>query len=79
VVGGRQEVGADPAEATGSRDEVRRALAALPDGQREALVLCEWLEMTDAETAAVLGISAGAVRVRLTRARSNMRRELRGE
>jgi RNA polymerase sigma-70 factor (sigma-E family) len=76
---GRPAFAPDPAEAAGSRDEVRRALAALPDGQREALVLCEWLEMTDAETAAVLGISAGAVRVRLTRARANMRRELRGE
>jgi RNA polymerase sigma-70 factor (sigma-E family) len=79
LVAGRPEVGTDPAEATGTRDEMRRALSALPDGQREALILCEWLEMTDAEASEVLGISAGAVRVRLTRARATMRRALRGE
>jgi RNA polymerase sigma-70 factor (sigma-E family) len=79
LVGGRPALGADPAEATESRDEVRRALAALPDGQREALVLCEWLEMTDVEAGSALGISPGAVRVRLTRARAAMRRELRGD
>jgi RNA polymerase sigma-70 factor (sigma-E family) len=79
LVGGRSELAADPADATGSRDEVRRALAALPDGQREALLLCEWLEMTDVEAGSALGISAGAVRVRLSRSRAAMRRELRGD
>jgi RNA polymerase sigma-70 factor (ECF subfamily) len=79
LAGGRADVASDPAETAGERDELRRALATLPDGQREALVLSEWLEMTDAEAGAVLGISAGAVRVRLTRARAAMRRELRGE
>jgi RNA polymerase sigma-70 factor (sigma-E family) len=79
LVGGRSEDAADPAQAAGERDELRRALATLPDGQRDALVLCEWLEMTDSEAGAVLGISPGAVRVRLTRARATMRRELGGE
>jgi RNA polymerase sigma-70 factor (ECF subfamily) len=79
LVGGRPEVTADPAEATGRRDELRRALASLPDGQREALVLCEWLEMTDAEAGRILGISAGAVRVRLSRARATVRSQLGGE
>jgi RNA polymerase sigma-70 factor (sigma-E family) len=79
LVGGRSEDAPDPAQAAGERDELRRALATLPDGQREALVLCEWLEMTDAEAGSVLGISPGAVRVRLTRARATMRRELGGE
>jgi DNA-directed RNA polymerase specialized sigma24 family protein len=41
--------------------------------------LCEWLEMTDAEAGAVLGASAGAVRVRLSRARAALRHDLRGE
>jgi RNA polymerase sigma-70 factor (ECF subfamily) len=79
LVGGRSEGTSDPAQAAGERDELRRALATLPDGQREALVLCEWLEMTDSEAGAVLGISPGAVRVRLTRARATMRQELGGE
>jgi RNA polymerase sigma-70 factor (sigma-E family) len=79
LVGGRPETTADPADVAGERDELRRALATLPDGQREALVLCEWLEMTDAEAGGVLGISTGAVRVRVSRARANLRRVLGGK
>ena len=69
----------DPAGAAGERDVVRRALAPLPDGQREAIVLVEWLGMTDGEAAEVLGVSAGAVRVRISRARSRLREQLRGD
>jgi len=60
----------DPISATDERDRIRRALAALPEGQRAAVVLVEWLGMTDAEAGDVLGISAGAVRVRISRARA---------
>jgi RNA polymerase sigma factor (sigma-70 family) len=69
---------ADPAAASSERDAIRRALAALPDGQREAVVLVEWLGMTDGEAGEVLGVSPGAVRVRLSRARAALREKLRG-
>ena len=65
----------DPAE----RETILQALRRLPDGQREAVVLCDWLEMTDTEAAEVLRVSPGAVRARLHRARSTLRELLRGE
>jgi RNA polymerase sigma-70 factor (ECF subfamily) len=68
----------DDYAATDDRLIVRSALASLPDGQREALVLVEWLGMTDGEAADVLGVSAGAVRTRLHRARAALREGLRG-
>lgn len=55
------------------RDQIRRALALLPEGQREAIVLVEWLGLTDAEAGRVLGVSAGAVRVRISRAKASLR------
>jgi len=55
------------------RDQIRRALALLPVSQREAIVLVEWLGLTDAEAGRVLGVSAGAVRVRISRAKSSLR------
>jgi RNA polymerase sigma-70 factor, ECF subfamily len=76
---GRPDLAEDHAEAAGAGQDLRRAMASLPDGQREALILCEWLEMTDAEAGAILDVSPGAVRVRLSRARESLRRELRGD
>jgi len=55
------------------RDQIRRALALLPVSQREAIVLVEWLGLTDAEAGRVLGVSAGAVRVRISRAKASLR------
>jgi RNA polymerase sigma-70 factor (ECF subfamily) len=74
-----QETRADDQAVADDRLSVRGALAALPDGQREAVVLVEWLDMTDAEAGAVLGVSPGAVRTRLHRARAALRETLRGE
>ena len=54
------------------RDQIRRALALLPVSQREAIVLVEWLGLTDAEAGRVLGVSAGAVRVRISRAKASL-------
>jgi RNA polymerase sigma factor (sigma-70 family) len=54
------------------RDQIRRALASLPESQREAIVLVEWLGLTDAEAGRVLGVSAGAVRVRISRAKASL-------
>ena len=64
---------ADPISDTDERDRIRRALATLPTGQREALVLIEWVGLSDLEAARVLGISPGAVRVRLSRAKAAVR------
>jgi RNA polymerase sigma-70 factor (ECF subfamily) len=55
------------------RDQIRRALALLPVSQREAIVLVEWLGLTDVEAGSVLGVSAGAVRVRISRAKASLR------
>jgi RNA polymerase sigma-70 factor, ECF subfamily len=69
----------DPEESADDRVSVQRALATLPAGQREAVVLIEWLGLTDAEAGEVLGLSPGAVRTRLHRARSALRDLLRGD
>lgn len=63
----------DVAADAGERHDVRRALTSLPDAQREALVLVDWLDMDHDEAARTLGISAGNLRVRLHRARSALR------
>jgi RNA polymerase sigma factor (sigma-70 family) len=63
----------DPISATDDRDALRRALATLPSGQREALVLVEWLGMTAEEAAPVLGVSPVAVRVRISRGKRALR------
>jgi RNA polymerase sigma-70 factor (ECF subfamily) len=49
---------------------LERCLATIPQGNREVLVLRDVLELDTAETAACLGVSEEAVRVRLHRARA---------
>jgi RNA polymerase sigma-70 factor (sigma-E family) len=54
-----------PEAATEAGDDRRRVMAALrslPDRQRECLVLRYYLELSEAEIAAALGISAGSVK-----------------
>lgn len=73
---------ADPADVAGGvadRDEARtalRALRALPDDRRRALVLRFVDELSTAEIAAVLGRSEGAVRVLVHRGLGSLAREL---
>jgi RNA polymerase sigma-70 factor (ECF subfamily) len=69
----------DPAEVVQSRDSLSRALALLPTGQREAVVLVEWLGMEQEEAATALGIRPGSVRARLSRAKADLRRMLGDE
>jgi RNA polymerase sigma-70 factor, ECF subfamily len=59
--------------AVDDRDALGRALAVLSKGQREALVLVEWMGMTDDEVGVLLGISPITVRVRIHRARAILR------
>lgn len=56
------------------RVEALEALAALPDDQREALLLVSWDGLTADEAASVLGIRSGAFRVRAHRARKSLDR-----
>ena len=58
---------------------VRAALAALPARQRAALVLCYYEERSQAEAAALLGVSEGALESLLSRGRAAMRKWLQEE
>lgn len=63
----------DPLASVEDRDQVRRALSTLSTGEREALVLVEWLGLTKREAATVLGVAEVTVRVRISRARRHLR------
>lgn len=63
-----------------SRDaSVRRALAALPPRQREALVLQYYQDMSNVEAANLMGITVEALESLLARARRNLRAQLAGD
>jgi RNA polymerase sigma factor (sigma-70 family) len=47
--------------------EVLAALASLPARKREAIVLRYWLDLSDAEIAAAMGVSAGTVKSQLSK------------
>jgi RNA polymerase sigma factor (sigma-70 family) len=53
-----------------------RALRAMPRGEREALLLFAWADLSYAEIAVALGIPDGTVRSRISRARRRLRDEL---
>jgi RNA polymerase sigma factor (sigma-70 family) len=57
-------------------EAVREAVALLPAGQREAVLLHYVDDLSCEEVADLLGSTPGAVRVRLHRARAQLRREL---
>jgi RNA polymerase sigma factor (sigma-70 family) len=52
------------------------ALAALPEWDREIVLLTAWEGLTPKEIAAVIGVRVNVVRVRLHRTRTRLRREL---
>ena len=58
---------------------LERAIAALPDAQREAVLLRDRLGLPYAEVAATLGVNEGVVKSRLFRAREALRRRLAAE
>lgn len=59
----------DRLDAWAERGRLRAALAVLSDSDRELLLLVGWEGLSQAEAATALGISNGAARVRLHRAR----------
>jgi RNA polymerase sigma factor (sigma-70 family) len=65
--------GTDPLQAVEDRDDIGRLLRAIPETQRAAVVLVEWLGMTAEEAGEVLGIEAVSVRVRISRAKAALR------
>lgn len=58
------------------RDRVLRALAALPQRQREALVLRYYGDLSEAQVAAAMGVSAGAVKSHTSRGLAALRSRL---
>jgi RNA polymerase sigma-70 factor (sigma-E family) len=56
--------------------DVRAALRRLPAGQRSCLVLRHGLGLSEAETAATLGISVGTVKSQTSKAAAQLRKQL---
>jgi RNA polymerase sigma-70 factor (ECF subfamily) len=69
----------DLAEAVGVRTDLARALAELPERDRELILLVAWEGLTLAEAAAALGCRRGAAAVRLHRARRRLHAALHDE
>jgi RNA polymerase sigma factor (sigma-70 family) len=72
----RQAAAAPPADVTAAvdlRDALVRILLQLPPAQRAVLVLRYWEELSEAETAAALRCSAGAVKSAASRGLQRMR------
>jgi RNA polymerase sigma-70 factor (ECF subfamily) len=57
---------------------VADAIASLPDGEREALLLFAWEELSYQEVAEALELPIGTVRSRLNRARAHLRELIEG-
>ncbi len=63
-------------DAIETRDDLFIILDELPIGQRQAVVLIDWLGMDAEEAGRVLGLKAVSVRVRLSRAHAALREAL---
>ncbi|GGL42123.1 hypothetical protein GCM10014719_49280 [Planomonospora parontospora subsp. antibiotica] len=64
--------------ASAARQRLAGALAGLSRKHRDTLLLVMWAELTYEEAARALGVPVGTVRSRINRARSALRRALRG-
>jgi RNA polymerase sigma-70 factor (ECF subfamily) len=64
--------------ADGVRRKLAAALARLPAGHRDALLLVTWTELTYEQAAYALGVPVGTVRSRINRARSKLREAFDG-
>jgi RNA polymerase sigma-70 factor (ECF subfamily) len=74
----RLDGAADRLTARAARARLLDALAGLPDGDRDVVVLFAWEDLSYEEIASALGIPVGTVRSRLNRARRTLR-ELLGD
>jgi RNA polymerase sigma factor (sigma-70 family) len=77
VPGHAERVAAD-VTAQATRAVLDAALAALPDGDRDVLLLIAWEQLTYREVSRALAIPVGTVRSRLHRARTKVRQVLAG-
>ncbi|GAA1625925.1 RNA polymerase sigma factor [Nonomuraea maheshkhaliensis] len=68
----------DRVSAEAARHRLAGALATLPQGHRDALLLVAWAGLTYPEVARALDVRLGTVRSRINRARGKLRRELGG-
>jgi RNA polymerase sigma-70 factor (sigma-E family) len=66
---------ADRSEALAIADAVHRALSGLSKINREVVVLRYFVQLSEAQTAAVIGIPAGTVKSRLSRALAGLARD----
>jgi RNA polymerase sigma-70 factor (ECF subfamily) len=73
-LGPPQDAGFEPS--TVSWQEIRRALDRLSDDDRELILLIAWDDLAPAQAATVLGLTPGAARTRLHRARDRMAQSL---
>ena len=67
---------ADPGASAELSAAVQAAISALPPLQREAIVLCEFEELSLDEAAAIVRTDIGTIKSRLHRAREGLRRRL---
>ena len=79
VTTGRVATINDEAGAIADRDAIDRSFRRLRPEQRAVLVLHYYLGMSDREAGSVLGVPAGTVRSRLSRATSALRSELEAD
>jgi RNA polymerase sigma-70 factor (ECF subfamily) len=66
-----------PAPVISREPEITAALSALPERDREALLLAVWDELPAREVGKVLGVSANAAAIRIHRAKRRMRELLK--
>jgi RNA polymerase sigma-70 factor (ECF subfamily) len=60
-------------DAQGAAAQIGDALAQLPEGERNAVLLIAWADLTYEQVAVALGVPIGTVRSRLHRARARLR------
>src|SRR5690606_13677030 len=71
-----RSAGADPAAGWSAAIDLERALRALPQAQRQVLLLVAFEDMSYEQVATVVGVPVGTVMSRLSRARSRLRQLL---
>jgi RNA polymerase sigma-70 factor (ECF subfamily) len=76
VTGDEVDALASAIDASRQREAIESALAALSDNEREVFLLVAYDGLSPGEAAVVLGVSANAARLRLSRARRRMRQHL---